>query len=120
MMNSALIWYNPHIAKVIKAVYILSGGGLSILGEPGDLAVEPKRCGSRCKDSHYVALGLNLRHRQVLLRQKYFISKGEDKMAYLMNYQQYQKYNASGIYSISVIYTKPDEGVIGRKIVYIG
>ena len=41
-------------------------------------------------------------------------------MAYLMNYQQYQKYNASGIYSISVIYTKPDEGVIGRKIVYIG
>lgn len=41
-------------------------------------------------------------------------------MAYLMNYQQYLKYNASGIYSISVIYTKPNEGVVGRKVVYIG
>lgn len=51
---------------------------------------------------------------------KNILSKGEETMAYLMNYKQYQKYNASGIYSISVIYTKPNEGTVGRKVVYIG
>lgn len=41
-------------------------------------------------------------------------------MAYLMNYQQYLKYNASGIYSISIIYTTEGKGEVGRKVVYIG
>lgn len=29
-------------------------------------------------------------------------------MAYLMSYHDYLRYNRSGIYSISVIYTKPN------------
>lgn len=36
-------------------------------------------------------------------------------MAYLMNYEEYQKYNRPGIYSISIIY----EGG-NRKLLYIG
>lgn len=36
-------------------------------------------------------------------------------MAYLMNYEEYQKYNRPGIYSISIIY----EGG-ARKLLYIG
>lgn len=37
-------------------------------------------------------------------------------MAYVMNYQQYEKYNTSGIYSISIIYGDND----ARKILYVG
>lgn len=40
-------------------------------------------------------------------------------MAYLMNYEQYQKYNKSGIYSISIVY-KDEKEETGRKLVYVG
>lgn len=40
-------------------------------------------------------------------------------MAYLMSYHDYQRYNRSGIYSISVIYTKKD-GEVSQEVLYIG
>lgn len=40
-------------------------------------------------------------------------------MAYLMSYHDYLRYNRSGIYSISVIYTKPN-GDTSQEVLYIG
>ena len=40
-------------------------------------------------------------------------------MPYLMSYHDYQRYNASGIYSISVIYTEQN-GEVSQEVLYIG